>query len=133
MKSLAKSTLMLFALTGCSGSEATQAEDTPVDWVKAYDDTQNAHSLDYLLNCWANQWPEGVRPAEGPAAAAENEIERAIRATREHCQLEMQVRLDQIHIDLARQGVEPPEVETAALRKLETELDGMFGEYWSRL
>jgi hypothetical protein len=128
------SILLSIALASCAAAGAALAEEVEVDWVEAYDAIQNAHSTDYLLECWAEQWPDGVAPFEGPDAATESELKRAIRSTRQHCELQIEVRLDQIRIDLARTGMEPPgDFEATALRQLESELDEMFGEYWSRL
>jgi hypothetical protein len=121
---------------GCSSAEATQDEDFPVDWVQAYETNQSEHSFDILLNCWARQWPGGVKAQENAPPsrlATERDISAAIVATRKNCGLEMDVRLDQINVDLAREGMQPPEIHAAAQRQIATELDEMFVEYWSRL
>jgi len=133
VRTLAKTALVFAALTGFAGPGSAQDEDIQVDWVQAYESNRAEHSFDYLLNCCAKQWPNEVKAANGPAAATAGEIEAAIRTTRTRCRLELQVRLDQINVDLARRGMHPPEIEVAAQLQLEGELDDMFAEYWSRL
>ncbi len=125
---------LAFAAFGgaCFGWSA-QAEGAPVDWVQAYESAQSDNSYEYLLDCWASQWPGAVKPFEGPSAATSEEIKAAIQATRERCAIHIKVRLDQINVDLARKGLLPAQIETAAPQQLQTELDEMFGEFWSRL
>ena len=110
-----------------------QAQEVQPDWVQVYDDAQFAHSFDFLLACWVQQWPYGVGFYEGPDAATSAEIESAIQSTRENCELQMYVRFDQIKVDLARQGIAPDAMEAEAELLLEVDLKELFDEYWSRL
>ncbi len=107
-----------------------------VDWVENAEGLQAAHSFDYLLNCWVEQWPEGVKGQENAPPeelATREEMDTAIAATRLNCEREMLGRIDQIRIDLLREGVEPRDSESRAERQLDSELEDMFNEHWSRL
>ena len=143
MKQLAATIILLaLPLAACSqpASEPQAGADIDPDdpeyLVQTLEGLQAAYSYDYLSNCWAEQWPDGVKAAYNAPPeqlATQEEIAAAIAATHENCNVEKMVRTDQIKIDLAREGVPLQELETAAAGQLETELAEMFQDYWARL
>lgn len=110
--------------------------DDPEYWVQALESNRAERSYEYVMNCWAEQWPDEVKAAYNAPPeqlATQEEIAAAIAATHENCNVEKMVRTDQIKVDLAREGVPIREIEAAAAAQLETELAEMFQEYWARL
>ena len=113
--------ILLAALTGCNENKSEPGEIT-VDRVENAEGLQAAHSFDFLLNCWAEQWPDGVKPAENAppeAMATQADIEVAIAATRENCRHEIWGREAQIRVDLARDGLVPPALDQESAARVE--------------
>ena len=126
--------IVLVATGGCSADSADIVE---VDYAENAEQLQAAYSYDFLLNCWAEQWPDGkIKRAEDMPpgrSATQGDITAAIAATRKNCERELAARQVQIRVDLAEQGLVPPELSRAVDAQLEEELQGFFVDYWGRL
>ena len=123
-----------FALGGCTSESPDQPE---TDWVENAEWLQAEYSYDFLLNCWAEQWPDGnVKFGENAPPerlATQEDIDAAVEATRQNCPRELAARQIQIQVDLAKQGLVPPDLSHAADARLEQEIQDLFDEYWARL
>ncbi len=128
--------ILLLGSCAMMANAPSQAQDTSAstDWVERYGQMQAANSYEYLSDCWVGQWPEGVPGSRDDPETwpAQSQLDEVIARTRRKCTLQMEVRLDQILVDLAREGLIPPTLQEQAQTSLEEELENFLEVYYAR-